>query len=233
MSLAGSLLKLELMSRLENGMGAPALVPWLLALGLLSCAGQPGPPPKYPPRSAGCDLAVFSTPVPGVPAWDDLGPVEAVCNINGTTAECLRRLRADACHMGGDIIYDLPAKPYRPADQAILFHAQVAHSRRREPLPGSASDDEAGAEDPAAVGAGHPVIPLGATEAERGLAPGPRAAVAPAPGAAPASATAPEPPSAARLDLSLPAARANRARRAKVVPAQRPDAGVAPGGGGP
>jgi hypothetical protein len=225
MSLAGSLLKLK------NGMRPPSIVPGLLALGL-SCAGQPGPPPRYPPRSAGCDLAVFSTPVPGVPAWDDLGPVEAVCNINGTTAECLRRLRADACHMGGDIIYDLPAKPYRPADQAILFHAQVAHSRRRDPPPASASEDEGQAEDPGGQDAGRPVIPLGETEAERGGAPGPRPATAPAPAARPGS-TSPEPPSPARLDLSLPAARSSRARRSTVVPAQRSDAGVAPAGGGP
>ena len=224
MSLAGSLLKLK------NGIRPPSIIPGLLALGL-SCAGQPGPPPRYPPRSAGCDLAVFSTPVPGVPAWDDLGPVEAVCNINGTTAECLRRLRADACHMGGDIIYDLPAKPYRPADQAILFHAQVAHSRRRDPPPAGASEDEGQAEDPAAEGARRPVIPLGATEAEEGLARGSRPAQAAGRAALPSS-TAPEPPSPARLDLSLPAARGNRARRSTVVPAQRSDAGVAPIPGG-
>lgn len=135
---------------------------WWLAASGITCASHPTAPPMYPARGAGCELAVFSTPVPGVPAWDDLGPVEAVCNINGNIAECLRQLRAEACHRGGDILYDVPAKPMRPVEQALVFRAQVAHTRRAPARP-RAPDDEADPDADADAGtADGPVIPLGA-----------------------------------------------------------------------
>jgi hypothetical protein len=164
------------------------LVWWLgiagIAAGVVGCASQPGPPPRYPPRSAGCELAIYPTSVPGVAAWDDLGPVEAVCNINSNTADCLRQLRAEACRLGGDIVYDWPKKPLRPTEQALLFRAQVAHSLsgRTPPRhrPGDDTDEAAAPAD-----ANHPVIPLGppAEPMDRGgdggrsgTSPGPREA---------------------------------------------------------
>lgn len=108
---------------------SPAFAP-TLGLGLgLACASIPTTAPRYSPRPSNCDLAVFHTPVPGVPLWDDLGIAEAACHISGPETECLRALKAEACRMGGDIIYNLPRKPFRPQDQTMLYRGQVAHSR--------------------------------------------------------------------------------------------------------
>jgi hypothetical protein len=102
---------------------------------VLACASTPAPDPvsangpRYPRRAPGCELAVYHTPVPGIPAWDDLGAAEAMCNINDSPGECLRILKAEACRMGGDIIYNVPRKPYRPRDQVLQYRAQVAHTR--------------------------------------------------------------------------------------------------------
>jgi hypothetical protein len=128
----------------------------------LSCAAAPPLEPAaangihYPRRAPGCDLAVYHTPVPGVAAWDDLGLAEATCNINDSPGECLRLLKAEACRMGGDIIYNLPRKPYRPRDQVLQYRAQVAHTqasttKSEDPdLPAPASPQESAL----------PVVPL-------------------------------------------------------------------------
>jgi hypothetical protein len=84
---------------------------------------------RYPRRPPGCALAVYHTAVPGIAAWDDLGVAEAVCNIGIPVAECLRVLRAEACRMGGDILYNVPRTPFRPRDQVMQFRGQVAHTR--------------------------------------------------------------------------------------------------------
>lgn len=88
-----------------------------------------GASPHYPRRAPGCQLSMFYTAVPGVPAWDDLGVAEANCHISDSQTECLRLLRAEACRMGGDIIYNVPRRPYRPRDQVVQYRAQVAHTR--------------------------------------------------------------------------------------------------------
>ncbi len=130
-----------------------------------SCASVAGPPAqdatasqgRYPRRASGCELAIYYTAVPGVPAWDDLGVAEAACHINDPVAECLRRLRSEACQLGGDILYNVPRQPLRPRDQVLVYRAQVAHSRSRaaqkveDPdLPPPASAEELAA----------PVVPL-------------------------------------------------------------------------
>jgi hypothetical protein len=88
---------------------------------------------KYPARPPGCKLAVFRTTAPDVVAWDDLGVAEVACHLDVAAPQCLQRLRAEACRMGGDIIYNIPRRPLRPADQVLVYRGQVAHSR-----PGSA-----------------------------------------------------------------------------------------------
>ena len=59
--------------------------------------------------------------------------------------------------MGGDLIYNVPRKPYRPKDQVVIYRAQVAHSTRKLPtktedpdLPPPASPEEAAG----------PIVPL-------------------------------------------------------------------------
>jgi hypothetical protein len=140
-------------------------LPLLMWMSLLSCASAPASDApttaattRYPRRGPGCELAVYHTPVPGVPAWDDLGVAEANCNINESPAECLRILRAEACHMGGDLMYNVPRKPFRPRDQVMQYRAQVAHSRSaQEPIKTEDADLPPPASPEEAAG---PVVPL-------------------------------------------------------------------------
>ncbi|MES1206597.1 MAG: hypothetical protein ABUS79_11735, partial [Pseudomonadota bacterium] len=58
-------------------------------------------------------------------------------------AQCLRRFRAEACRMGGDIVYALPAEPLRPREQAITYRGRVAHTRAPRAAPPATSPDAA------------------------------------------------------------------------------------------
>ena len=82
---------------------------------------------EYPPRPPNCGLTITSSTKPEVPAWKDLGVAEVVCHISVSMPECVQRFHAAACQMGGDLVYDSPRRPLRPADQALLFRGRVAH----------------------------------------------------------------------------------------------------------
>src|SRR5213592_22660 len=70
---------------------------------------------KYPRRAPGCTLAVSHEVTPaGGGAWDDLGIAEVACHINTAYPQCFDRLRAEACRLGGDLLYNVPQKPLRP-----------------------------------------------------------------------------------------------------------------------
>ena len=146
----------------------------VLLVGLLAaaCASR-GPGPRYPPRRPSCALSIFHTDLPTVPGWDDIGKVEIICHIDDTEATCFSRLRAEACRMGGDIIYRLPRKPWRPADQvegyAMGYRAMVAHSRARAAKPIEA--DEAPPPSATAEEAAGPVVPLTGPAAPRSATP--------------------------------------------------------------
>jgi hypothetical protein len=123
-----------------------------VALVTASCAGH-STAAKYPPRRPGCKVAVFHRPVPEVAEWDDIGVARVDCHIDVGRIQCMQRLRAEACRMGGDILYDVPERPIRPTDQGVVFRGRVAHSRAGQvPVKG---DDEA----PPATSSG-PVEPL-------------------------------------------------------------------------
>jgi hypothetical protein len=171
----------------------------LIVLVTWSCATPGAATRKYPPRPAGCELSFYSTPVPGVAAWDDLGVAEAACNINESTSECVRGLRAEACRMGGDIVYNVPRKPLRPRDQVLLYRGLVAHSRAATITPKPTLPEPSASEADSA----RPVVPLGAAEpalappsAEAALPPGLDLRVRPARALAPATTTPPAQPSA-------------------------------------
>ena len=83
----------------------------------------------YPPRKPGCAIRIFHDDLPNVSAWDDLGTVEIVCHIDEMEATCFGRLRAEVCRMGGDIIYHVPRKLWRPGDQTMGYRGKVAHTR--------------------------------------------------------------------------------------------------------
>jgi len=154
----------------------------VLALG---CASSGAPSTRYPRRPSGCDIAVSYTAVPDVAAWDDLGVAEATCHVGGAVAECLRLLKAEACRMGGDILYNVPRKPLRPRDQLLQLRGQVAHTRG----PGSRSDEHTeenpkqtddGAPPPASPEeAAGPIVPLPSRERAGGQAAEPASPPAP------------------------------------------------------
>jgi hypothetical protein len=119
-------------------MGKTALVLLAaLAGATLGCAARHrqaangGAAKKYPPRPASCKLTLSWAPVPPVSAWDDLGVAEVGCHINTAEPQCISELRAEACRMGGDILYNLPRRPLRPRDELVVYRAQVAHSLDR------------------------------------------------------------------------------------------------------
>jgi hypothetical protein len=107
---------------------------------------------KYPRRPSNCKLALYHTPSPGVPAWDDLGVAEVSCYLDVGVQQCMQRLKEEACRMGGDIIYNVPSKPGRPRDQVLVYRAQVAHTR--------ASDKKADQGPPSPEQDAGPIEPL-------------------------------------------------------------------------
>lgn len=79
---------------------------------------------------------------------------EIGCYIDDGPSTCLQRLRAEGCRMGGDIIYDVPKRPSRPTERALVYRGHVAHSRAPDRADGGAA-----AEEPADAASG-PVVPL-------------------------------------------------------------------------
>ena len=110
-----------------------ALPTLALALALaMNCATTTNPnAAKYPPRPGGCKIRVFHTPAPDVKEWDDLGVAHVDCPLDVGSLQCLRKLRMDACRMGGDILYDVPKKPLRPTEQGMVYTGHVAHTKER------------------------------------------------------------------------------------------------------
>jgi hypothetical protein len=100
-----------------------------LVVCFLACATGSSLSAKYPPQKPNCSLNIYHTDLPQVQDWDDLGKVEVICHIDDTDKTCFQRLHAEACRMGGDIIYRLPLKPWRPKEEALGYRAMVAHSR--------------------------------------------------------------------------------------------------------
>jgi hypothetical protein len=133
---------------------------FLPALLLAGCAARGmAPNPKYPPRPAGCKLAVIFDATPPVP-WDDLGVAEVACHINTGQPQCIGQLRTQACRMGGDILYDVPRSPLRPRDEVLLFRGHVAHSRAPDAGAKSAKPQDKEEEPPPESG---PVVPIGSS----------------------------------------------------------------------
>jgi hypothetical protein len=157
---------------------------------IIACAGGPRARPTYPPQRPGCALTIFHTDLPGVPAWDDLGNVEIVCNIDETERSCFNQLRAEACRMGGDIIYHLPTKLWRPKDEAMGYRAKVAHRRRAPDVKPAAGVDPAMPPPASPEESAGPVVPLTGPAAPGPAAASPTAPPTPAPGDAGAASDA-------------------------------------------
>jgi hypothetical protein len=106
----------------------------------------------------------------------------------------MQRLRAEACRMGGDIIYNVPRRPYRPREQVMVFRGQVAHTRGRsaEEEKLRSQQDEAAPPPASAEESAGPIVPLTGVAAPPAPAPSPSAAPAPSPSAAPAPSPPPD-----------------------------------------
>src|SRR5262249_44904477 len=94
---------------------------------VVACSGSSARDPRYPRRPPGCALSVHH----GLPdgAWDDIGVAKVDCYLDESEIACLGRLRSEACRMGGDILYNVPAKAARPVERGMVYRAQVAHTR--------------------------------------------------------------------------------------------------------
>ncbi|HVZ88777.1 MAG TPA: hypothetical protein VHG72_17540 [Polyangia bacterium] len=118
---------------------------------------------KYPRRPAGCRIRVFHGPAPDVKEWDDLGMARVDCYLDVGAVQCLRRLREEACRLGGDLLYDVPKKPLRPTDEGMVFLGHVAHTKNGADENKGGGDEDAGVEEetePAAPGSVAPVEPI-------------------------------------------------------------------------
>jgi hypothetical protein len=140
---------------------ATPIAAWSLVVCLVSCATGSRATVKYPPLKPDCALSIFHTDLPQVQDWDEIGKVEIICNIDDTTQSCFRRLHAEACRMGGDIIYRLPLKPWRPKEEALGYRAMVGHRRTPQGRDAGSPDADPTLPPPATLeeSAG-PVVPL-------------------------------------------------------------------------
>ena len=129
----------------------------LSTLSTLTCAGPKGAR-RYPRRSPGCALKIFHSPMPEAVTWDDIGFLEVGCYLDEGESICLSRLRTEACKMGGDMIYGVPKRAFRPTERAMVYRGMVAHSH--ETPKAKEADDKAAEAPHADAGASGPIVPL-------------------------------------------------------------------------
>ncbi len=143
-----------------------------------TCATTPASPnaAKYPPRPNGCTVRVFYSPFPGVKEWDDLGMAHVECPLDVGAQHCLRKLRMEACRMGGDLLYDVPKKALRPSEQGMVYQGHVAHTRVRSDEPGAdPALEEKDDQSPADAGPVQPIEPIEPAGRESSASPAPDA----------------------------------------------------------
>ena len=129
----------------------------LALLSTLTCAGSKSTR-RYPRRSPGCALKIFHAPMPEAVTWDDIGFLEVGCYLDEGESICMHRLRSEACKMGGDMIYGVPKRAFRPTERDMVYRGMVAHSRE---APKEKDSDDKPAEAPDAdAGSGGPIVPL-------------------------------------------------------------------------
>ena len=116
-------------------------------------------PRKYPSRRPGCELQLFRSPTPQIAGgWDDIGVAEAACYLDESEVACLHRLRVEACRMGGDIVYAIPRRAFRPAERAMVIRAMVAHTLAS---PAAKEKEKAESALPPPAASNEPIVPLG------------------------------------------------------------------------
>jgi hypothetical protein len=104
----------------------------LAVLFLAACGGNAKFDPHYPPRPAGCDVKLFHGKVAGI-VYDDIGRVDSICSNDMGRDQCVAELKNQTCKLGGDIVYDVPDDPEKPAPDKMRYTGRVAHTR----IPGA------------------------------------------------------------------------------------------------
>jgi hypothetical protein len=105
---------------------------------------------RYPPRRPGCHLNVSYAASP-LASWDDIGVAQIGCYLDEGEGACLHRLKAEACRMGGDVLYAVPRVAARPGEREMTMRGRVAHTRADAPKP----------DDAAPPATNEPVVPIG------------------------------------------------------------------------
>lgn len=80
------------------------------ALTCLACGGsaaKAAADPRFPPLPEGCAVSVFPE-APSTPT-ENIGPVSATCDDFVSDEDCLRTLKDEACKLGGDVVWGVPA----------------------------------------------------------------------------------------------------------------------------
>lgn len=128
---------------------APVVGAGLAVVALAGCVHHARTQSAYPERPPHCNLRIFHGVVPRGIYYDDLGQADAGCYLETTRTECLRQLHAQACKMGGDIIYELPEEPTRPEWREYHYKGLVAHSRplKKEDIEEGRAPENAKVED--------------------------------------------------------------------------------------
>jgi hypothetical protein len=103
----------------------------LVGLALVSCGG-PKIDSHYPPRPENCDVKLFHGKVVDI-VYDDIGHVDSICGNDIGREQCLVELKKQTCKLGGDIVYDVPDDPLKPAPDKLRYTGRVAHTR----IPGA------------------------------------------------------------------------------------------------
>jgi len=137
-----------------------ALAPVLIgAVAVVAACAASKRDPRFPKRGPGCSLSIYHN-LPEVKEWDDIGLVQVDCYLDESEVICLSRLRAEACRMGGDIIYNVPKKALRPVERGMVYRAIVAHTREAKKKDEDAPPPDAGSGPVVPLSTGGPVVPL-------------------------------------------------------------------------
>jgi hypothetical protein len=100
----------------------------LAVCAIAACGGASKTDPRYPPRPEGCDVKVFRGKVAGI-TYDDIGHVDSICGADVGPEACLVELKNQTCKLGGDLVYDVPDEPDKPAPDKIKYTGRAAHTR--------------------------------------------------------------------------------------------------------
>jgi hypothetical protein len=90
-----------------------------------ACGGSSKSATAYPERKPGCEVSIYRD-APTVQT-DNIGTVTATCDGDLSDDDCLRELKDQACKLGGDVLWGVPASPTLAAGKKKLS-GRAAHT---------------------------------------------------------------------------------------------------------